>query len=88
MSLLAFKAWARLLAREEGVPEARKFVLLLKLLLENVQVFNYRPVRVSALKLPLKRNRLLLGGELFAQGVHLPILQWLSMERLLGVAPL
>jgi magnesium-transporting ATPase (P-type) len=87
MGILAFATWYWLLARGVGVPEARNFVLLLMVLLENVHVFNCRSERVSAFKVPLKRNRLLIGGVLFAQGIHILVMQWPFMQRVLGVAP-
>ena len=87
MGLLAFSTWAWLLAQGVEVPEARNFVLLLMVLLENVQVFNCRSERVSAFKMPLRRNRLLIGGVLFAQGIHILVMQWPFMQRVLGVAP-
>jgi magnesium-transporting ATPase (P-type) len=87
MGLLAFSTWAWLLAQGVGVPEARNFVLLLMVLLENVQVFNCRSERVSAFRMPLKRNPLLIGGVFFAQGIHILVMQWPFMQRVLGVAP-
>ncbi|MFC1780056.1 cation-translocating P-type ATPase, partial [Thermodesulfobacteriota bacterium] len=87
MGLLAFSTWTWLLAQGMGVPEARNFVLLLMVLLENVQVFNCRSERVSAFRMPLKRNPLLIGGVLFAQGIHILVMQWPFMQRVLGVAP-
>jgi magnesium-transporting ATPase (P-type) len=56
-------------------------------LLENVHVFNCRSERVSAFRMPLRRNRLLIGGVLFAQGIHILVMQWPFMQRVLGVAP-
>ncbi len=87
MGTLAFFTWAWLLAQEMGVHEARNFVLLLMVLLENVHVFNCRSERVSAFRVPLKRNLLLIGGVLVAQGVHVLAMQWPFMQRVLGVAP-
>ena len=37
--------------------------------------------------MPLRRNRLLIGGVLFAQGIHILVMQWPFMQRVLGVAP-
>jgi magnesium-transporting ATPase (P-type) len=69
------------------VSEARNFVLLLMVLLQNVHVFNCRSERVSAFKVPLKRNPLLIGGVLVAQGIHILVMQWPFMQKVLGVAP-
>ena len=87
MGALAFSTWAWLLAQGLGVQEARNFVLLLMVLLENVHVFNCRSERVSVFRVPLKRNPLLIGGVLAAQSVHILIMQWPFMQRVLGVAP-
>ena len=87
MGALAFSTWAWLLAQGIGVQEARNFVLLLMVLLENVHVFNCRSERFSAFRIPLKRNRLLIGGVLIAQSVHVLVMQWPFMQRVLGVAP-
>ena len=87
MGALAFSTWAWLLAQGMGVHEARNFVLLLMVLLENVHVFNCRSERVSAFRVPLRRNPLLIGGVLIAQSLHILIMQWPFMQRILGVAP-
>lgn len=87
MGGLAFAAWYWLLAQGVGVSEARNFVLLLMVLLENVHVFNCRSEGMSAFRVPLKRNRLLIGGVLIAQGVHILVMQMPLMQKVLGVAP-
>ena len=87
MGALAFSTWAWLLAQGMGVQEARNFVLLLMVLLQNAHVFNCRSERVSAFRVPLKRNLLLIGGVLVAQSVHMLAMQWPFMQRVLGVAP-
>jgi magnesium-transporting ATPase (P-type) len=87
MGALAFSTWAWLLAQGMGVQEARNFVLLLMVLLQNVHVFNCRSERVSAFRVPLRRNPLLIGGVLIAQSLHILIMQWPFMQRILGVAP-
>jgi magnesium-transporting ATPase (P-type) len=87
MGLLAFSTWAWLLAQGTGVSEARNFVLLLMVLLQNVHVFNCRSERVSAFKVPLKRNPLLISGVIVAQGIHILVMQWPFMQSVLGVAP-
>jgi magnesium-transporting ATPase (P-type) len=87
MGALAFSTWAWLLAHGMGVQEARNFVLLLMVLLENVHVFNCRSERLSAFRVPLQRNPLLIGGVLVAQSVHILVMQWPFMQKVLGVAP-
>jgi len=87
MGGLAFSTWAWLLAQGMAVSEARNFVLLLMVLLENVHVFNCRSERVSAFRVPLRRNPLLICGVLIAQSVHILVMQWPFMQRVLEVAP-
>jgi magnesium-transporting ATPase (P-type) len=87
MGLLAFSTWAWLLAQGMELNEARNFVLLLMVLLENVHVFNCRSERLSAFRVPLRRNPLLICGVLIAQGVHILVMQWPFMQKVLGVAP-
>jgi magnesium-transporting ATPase (P-type) len=87
MGALTFGLWAWLLAQGTGVQEARNFVLLLMVLLQNVHVFNCRSERFSAFRVPLKRNPLLIGGVLIAQSLHVLVMQWPFMQRVLGVAP-
>ena len=87
MGVLAFSTWAWLLAQDMGVPEARNFVLLLMVLLENVHAFNCRSERISVFRVSLRRNPLLIGGVLLAQGIHILCMQWPFMQQVLGVAP-
>ncbi|MEN8729041.1 MAG: cation transporting ATPase C-terminal domain-containing protein, partial [Desulfuromonadales bacterium] len=87
MGALTFGIWAWLLAQGTGVQEARNFVLLLMVMLQNVHVFNCRSERFSAFRVPLKRNPLLIGGVLIAQSLHILVMQWPFMQRVLGVAP-
>ncbi len=87
MGALAFSTWAWLLAQGIEVPEARNFVLLLMVLLENVHAFNCRSERLSVFRVPLKRNPLLIGGVVLAQGIHILSMQWPFMQKVLGVAP-
>ncbi|HSM52315.1 MAG TPA: HAD-IC family P-type ATPase, partial [Thermoanaerobaculia bacterium] len=80
MGGLAFGLWVALLAAGTDESSARNQVLLLMVLLQNVHVFNCRSERVSAFRVPLARNRILVAGVLGAQGLHvlamhLPFLQ-------------
>jgi len=68
------------------VHEARNFVLLSAVLLENFHVFNCRSERVSAFRVTLKHNPLLIDEVLVAQSVHIRVMPWPFMQRELGVA--
>ncbi len=80
--------WATLLAMgvEEG--NARNQLLMLFVLMQNVHVFNCRSERESALRIPLSRNWMLVGGVVVALGVHLLATVLPPMQRLLHVEPL
>ncbi len=87
MGLIAFFTWQRLL--ESGYPAeaARNQVLLLMVLLENVHVFNCRSERVSAFRVSLRRNLILVFGVVIAQAVHILTMYLPFMQKVLGAAP-
>lgn len=66
---------------------ARNLVLLFMVLLQNVHVFNCRSESVSALKVSLRRNLILVFGVLAAQGIHVLSLYLPFMQTILGTAP-
>ena len=66
---------------------ARNLILLLMVFLQNFQVFNCRSERVSAFKIPLKRNVLLVIGALVAQGIHILSMQIPFMQDTLRIEP-
>jgi len=88
MGGVAFTAWWQLMG--DGVPldEARNQLLLLMVLLENVHVFNCRSERLSAFRVPLSRNWLLIIGVVVAQAVHVVAMQLPLMQGVLSIAPL
>jgi len=88
MGLVAFAAWWGMVEEETPLVEARNQLLLLMVLLENVHVFNCRSERISAFRVPLSRNWLLIAGVLIAQGVHILAMHLPFMQSILGVAPL
>jgi magnesium-transporting ATPase (P-type) len=87
MGGIAFSSWVWLLEQGYSVDSARNFVLLLMVLLENFHVFNCRSERLSAFKIPIVRNRLLIGGLIAAQGVHVVSMHVPFMQKVLGVSP-
>ena len=62
-------------------------ILLLMVLLENVHVFNCRSETVSAFRIPLRRNLLLIAGVVSAQGIHIACMHLPFMQKVLGIAP-
>jgi magnesium-transporting ATPase (P-type) len=84
----ALGAWywmVRVEMMEEAV--ARNLVLLFMVLLQNVHVFNCRSEAVSALKVPLRRNVVLVFGVLAAQGIHVLSMYLPFMQKILGTEP-
>ncbi|MDD3731498.1 MAG: HAD-IC family P-type ATPase [candidate division Zixibacteria bacterium] len=89
IAVLAFAFWYWQI-ESEGIEEtlARNNVLLLIVLLQNVHVFNCRSESVSAFKIPIKRNYLLIFGVLAAQGIHILSMHLPFMQSILGIAPI
>lgn len=79
-----------LLVEELGfsVDEARNRLLLLMVLIENYHVFNCRSEYVSAFRVPLSRNWVLIAGVAAAQGLHILAMHVPVGQRLLLVAPI
>ncbi len=85
---LAFGLWYWMVVIQ-GTDEAvgRNLVLLFMVLLQNVHVFNCRSESISALKVPLRRNIILVFGVLAAQCIHIASMHLPFMQRILGTAP-
>jgi len=85
---LALGAWYWVVGVEmmdEAV--ARNLVLLFMVLLQNVHVLNCRSEAVCALKVPLRRNVILIFGVLAAQGIHILSMYLPFMHKILGTKP-
>jgi len=80
---LGYRFW---LVRVEAMDEAaaRNLLLLFMVLLQNVHVFNCRSESISALKVPLGRNVILVFGVLAAQGIHIVSMHLPFMQTILG----
>jgi len=87
MGLIAFGAWYWLLKGGKDVPTARNIILLLMVLLENFHVFNCRSEHLSAFKVPLRNNFLLVFGVVIAQGIHILAMHVPLMQKILRVTP-
>jgi magnesium-transporting ATPase (P-type) len=88
MGLLAFSAYVMMLSANVPVPEARNALLLLMVLLQNVDAFNARSETVSAFRMPLRHNQLLLLGVSAALLSHVAAMYVPLMQRVLSIAPL
>lgn len=86
---IAIGLWVYLI-RVLGVNEysARNMVLLLMVLLQNLHVFNCRSENVSAFRVPIRKNVVLVFGVLAAQGIHLLAMNLPFMQRVLSVEPI
>ncbi|OIO02454.1 MAG: ATPase [Elusimicrobia bacterium CG1_02_56_21] len=87
MGITAYAAWLFLLTSGVQEGRARNLILLLMVLLENVHVFNCRSETVSAFRIPLRRNLLLIAGVVSAQGIHIACMHLPFMQKVLGIAP-
>jgi calcium-translocating P-type ATPase len=67
---------------------ARDLILLLMVFMQNFHTFNCRSERVSAFKVPLKRNIILVFGVLAAQGIHILSMQIPFMQNILRIEPI
>ena len=85
---LAFGFWywtVRVEMMDEAA--ARNLILLFMVLLQNVHVFNCRSESVFALKVPLRRNVILVLGVVAAQGIHVVSMYLPFMRTILGTEP-
>jgi len=67
---------------------ARNMILLLMVFMQNFHAFNCRSERVSAFKVPLKRNIILVFGVMAAQGIHILSMQIPFMQNILRIEPI
>lgn len=67
---------------------ARDLILLLMVFLQNFHVFNCRSERVSAFKVPISKNYMLVFGVLAAQGIHILSMHIPFMQKILRIEPI
>lgn len=67
---------------------ARNLILLLMVFMQNFHVFNSRSETVSAFRVPIRRNTILVFGVLLAQGLHILSMQIPFMQNLLRINPI
>lgn len=66
---------------------ARNLILLLMVFMQNFHAFNCRSETVSAFKVPIKRNIILVFGVMAAQGIHILSMQIPFMQNILRTEP-
>ena len=67
---------------------ARDLILLLMVFMQNFHAVNCRSERISAFKIPLKKNLILVFGILAAQGIHILSMQIPFMQNILRIEPI
>lgn len=67
---------------------ARDLILLLMVFMQNFHAVNCRSERISAFKIPLKKNMILVFGILAAQGIHIISMQIPFMQNILRIEPI
>jgi potassium/sodium efflux P-type ATPase len=89
MGLIVFGLWYYLNTfTQMGERHARDLILLLMVFMQNFHAFNCRSERVSAFKIPLKRNIVLVFGIMAAQGIHILSMQIPFMQNILRIEPI
>ncbi len=89
MAMIAFGFWYILIeVRMMDETHARNIILLLMVLMQNVHVFNSRSEFVSAFRVPISRNYILVLGVLVAQGIHILSMHLPFMQNILRVEPI
>lgn len=66
---------------------ARDLVLLLMVFMQNFHTFNCRSETISAFKVPIKKNIILVFGVIAAQGIHILSMQIPFMQTILRIEP-
>lgn len=89
MGLIVFGLWYYLNTYTQmGEIHARNLILLLMVFMQNFQACNARSESVSAFKVPLKRNIILVFGVMAAQGIHILSMQIPFMQNILRIEPI
>ncbi|MFO7723382.1 MAG: HAD-IC family P-type ATPase [Bacteroidales bacterium] len=89
MGLIAFGTWYYLI-EVAGMAEvsARNIILLLIVFMQNFHVFNCRSERVSAFRVPIRRNIPLVFGVLIAASIHIASMHLPFMQTVLRAEPM
>jgi P-type Ca2+ transporter type 2C len=87
MAALGLAAFAWMLHTGQPIEQARSSLLLLMVLMQNIDAINARSETVPVLRLPFRRNPLLLCGVAAALGLHLYAMYAPWLQRTLDVMP-
>ena len=87
IGVVAFGLFKYLLDQGFSIDQARNSTLLLMVLFENVHVFNSRSETLSVFRHNPMRNKLLLGGTIVAQLIHIGAMYTPWLGDVLGASP-
>jgi len=87
IGVIAFGLFKYLLEQGFSLEQARNSTLLLMVLFENVHVFNSRSETLSVFRHNPMRNKLLLGGTIIAQLIHIGAMYTPWLGDVLGASP-
>jgi magnesium-transporting ATPase (P-type) len=87
IAIITFTLWVWLLKSGLDLYHSRNLILLLMVFFENIHVFNCRSEYISAFKIPVKNNVLLVSGVVVAQAIHLLSMHIPLMQKTLEVSP-
>jgi magnesium-transporting ATPase (P-type) len=89
IGLIVFGLWYYLITYTQmDEIHARDLILLLMVFMQNFHAFNCRSERVSAFKVPIRRNIILVFGVIAAQGIHILSMQIPFMQNILRIKPI
>lgn len=89
MGFIVFGWWFFLIKHTQmDEVHARNLVLLLMVFMQNFHAFNARSETVSAFKVPIRKNLILVFGVVAAQGIHILSMQIPFMQNMLRTEPI
>ncbi len=87
MAIITFYFWTELLANNVPLAEARSYVILLMVFMQNVHVINCRSEKHSLFKMKFRNNPFVFGSIFITLGIHFLVTQT-SLSRILSVEPI
>jgi magnesium-transporting ATPase (P-type) len=88
MGIFSFAVWFYLINLGYSVEYTRNILLMLIVLFQNFHIFNCRSEYLSAFKIPLQKNKILIFGVLIAQALHITATYIPFMQNILQLEPI
>jgi calcium-translocating P-type ATPase len=88
MAIVSFITWFYLVKEGASAQYASNYILMLMVLFQSIHAFNCRSEYISAFKVPLKKNLVLLFGVIIAQSLHIAATYNPFMQRILRLEPI